>query len=79
MTADIIGMAATLAPLAVAPGEAARLAGLGRTTVYEAIGTGELRSIKIGSRRLIMVEAIRDWLNSNAVDGADAGGGRDDG
>ena len=31
--------------LAVSPGEAARISGLGRTTLYEAIGSGALRSL----------------------------------
>lgn len=48
--------------LAVSPGEAARIAGLGRTTVYEAIGSGALRSLKIGKRRLITIEALTAWL-----------------
>jgi excisionase family DNA binding protein len=39
------------------PGEAARLAGLGRTTIYSALGSGALKSIKIGKRRLITMEA----------------------
>lgn len=54
-----------LPPLAVAPHEAARLAGVGRTTVYAALARGDLASIKIGTRRLILVEAIRDWLDRN--------------
>ena len=49
-------------PLAVSPGEAARLSGLGRTTLYEAIASGALRSLKIGKRRLITVEALKEWL-----------------
>ena len=48
--------------LAVSPSEAARLAGIGRTTLYEAIGSGALRSLKIGKRRLITIEALRQWL-----------------
>lgn len=48
--------------LAVSPGEAARLSGLGRTTLYEAIVSGALRSLKIGRRRLITIEALKDWL-----------------
>jgi hypothetical protein len=31
-------------PLAVSPAEAARLAGLGRTTIYAALGSGALKS-----------------------------------
>jgi len=49
-------------PIAVSPDEAARLAGIGRTTLYAALATGDLPSIKIGTRRLIRVDAIRDWL-----------------
>ena len=53
--------------LAVAPAEAARLAGVGRTTIYEAIGAGALRSVKIGKRRLITIEALRAWLLAHEV------------
>lgn len=53
-------------PIAVSPNEAARLAGVGRTTLYAALATGELKSLKIGTRRLIKVTAIHDWLEQNA-------------
>ena len=49
-------------PIAVSPSEAARLAGVGRTTIYSSISAGELRSIKVGKRRLIAVDALREWL-----------------
>lgn len=55
----------TLHPIAVSPSEAARLSGVGRTTLYAALSSGELKSIKIGTRRLITVEAIREWLKRN--------------
>jgi len=51
--------------LAVSPNEAARLCGIGRTTLYAALSSGELKSVKIGTRRLIMLEALRDWLKRN--------------
>jgi excisionase family DNA binding protein len=54
-------------PLAVSPAEAARLAGLGRTSIYSALGSGALKSLKIGKRRLIAVEALRGWLLSHEV------------
>ena len=53
--------------LAVAPAEAARLTGLGRTTIYEAIGAGALKSVKIGKRRLITIESLRAWLLAHEV------------
>ena len=43
---------------------AAKAAGLGRTKLYEAIARGELPSVKIGKRRLILVEDLRRWLAS---------------
>lgn len=48
--------------LAVSPNEAARLCGIGRTTLYAALSSGELKSVKIGTRRLVMLDALRDWL-----------------
>ena len=51
--------------LAVSPNEAARLCSIGRTTLYAALSSGELKSIKIGTRRLILVEALRAWLKKH--------------
>lgn len=51
-------------PIAVSPNEAARLIGIGRTTLYAALSTGALRSAKIGKRRLITIEAIKEWLDN---------------
>jgi excisionase family DNA binding protein len=48
--------------LAVSVGRATHMSGLGRTKIYEALGAGDLSSIKIGSRRLILVDDLRDWL-----------------
>ena len=49
-------------PIAVSPAEAARMAGIGRTKLYEIMGANELASIKLGSRRLIRVSDIEAWL-----------------
>jgi excisionase family DNA binding protein len=54
-------------PLAVSPAEAARLAGLGRTSICTALESGALKSLKVGKRRLIAVEALRAWLLSHEV------------
>lgn len=62
-TSELISQAAQI--LAVSPNEAARLCSIGRTTLYAALSSGELKSIKIGTRRLINVEALRDWLKRN--------------
>ena len=42
--------------------QAAELAGIGRTKLYHAMGSGELPSLKVGNRRLIRREALAGWL-----------------
>lgn len=49
--------------LAVAPAEAARMLGLGKTKLYELMADNELLSIKIGTRRLIRVRDIESFLS----------------
>lgn len=50
--------------LAVSPSEAARMASISRTKLYELIATNAIASVKFGSRRLIRVSAIEAWLDS---------------
>ena len=59
--------AAGVGVLAVSPAEASRLAGIGRTTIYQAISSGDLKSLKIRARRLVAVEALREWLLKHEV------------
>lgn len=42
--------------------DAMRLLNLSRTVVYELLRTGRLRSIQQGRARLIIADAIRDYL-----------------
>jgi excisionase family DNA binding protein len=42
---------------------AARLLGIGRTTVYDLVNRGELRSTKIGRRTLVAVEDIDTFVD----------------
>ena len=53
-------------PLAVSPDEAALLLGLKRTKVYELLADGTLRSLKVGRRRLIPTDALREFINPPA-------------
>ena len=62
-TPELINEAAQI--LAVSPNEAARLCSIGRTTLYAALSSGDLKSVKIGTRRLITLDALRDWLKRN--------------
>ena len=52
---------------AVSPSRAARLMGLGRTSVYRLIFDEKLKSVKIHGRRLITIEAIRECLKAHEV------------
>ncbi|WP_319825812.1 helix-turn-helix domain-containing protein [Thalassovita sp.] len=62
-TPELINQAAQI--LAVSPNEAARICSIGRTTLYAALSSGELKSIKLGKRRLILIETLREWLRNN--------------
>lgn len=42
--------------------EACRALGIGRTKTYELVMSGHLASVKIGSRRLIAVSTIADYI-----------------
>lgn len=44
--------------------EVAKALSLGRTSIYALINEGRLDTIKIGRRRLIKVESIRDLLEA---------------
>jgi len=54
---------AAMAPLAVSPTDAARLVGIGRTTLFAALKSGDLRSSKVGKRRVVTIEALKEWLS----------------
>lgn len=51
--------------IAISPAEAAKRCGIGRTFLYSALTSGTLKSVKIGSRRLITLQAIHDWLGAH--------------
>lgn len=47
--------------------EAVKASGLGRTFLYERIASGDLKSIKVGGRRLILHSDLVEFLtNSNS-------------
>jgi excisionase family DNA binding protein len=49
---------------AVSIAEAAAMAGLGRTKIYEAISKGRLKARKCGKRTLILRDELRQFLAS---------------
>lgn len=48
--------------LAVPIIEAARRAGVGRSSIYEAVNRGDLKLRKNGRRSLILVDDLRAWV-----------------
>ena len=42
--------------------EAARLLGVGRTTMFELIGRGEVKSVRLGRRRLIARKSLESFV-----------------
>jgi excisionase family DNA binding protein len=54
-------------PLALGIAEVVSRSGLSRSLIYEALKRGELKSLRIGSRRLVMLDDLRCWLESHRV------------
>lgn len=50
--------------LLLTPEQAAERLGVGRSKVYELIGTGELESVKIGRLRRVPVDALTTFVES---------------
>jgi excisionase family DNA binding protein len=52
--------------LAYRVNDAAKVAGLSRSSLYNLIGEGKLRSVLVAGRRLIPADALRDLLRGAA-------------
>ncbi len=50
-------------PLAVGATEAARLLGVSRPTLYQLLNRADFPSFRVGSRVLISVSGLRDWID----------------
>ena len=51
-------------PFAYSIAEAARMIGLGRTSIYAAISAGKLKTRKAGRRTLVEATALQDFLEN---------------
>lgn len=52
-------------PISVRVPDASRMTGLGRSTIYELIASGDIEAAKVGRATVIMVESIRKFLVAN--------------
>jgi len=52
--------------IAVSVNEASEMLGLGRDVTYRLVLGGEIDSFKVGARRLVPVQAIRDFVETNS-------------
>jgi excisionase family DNA binding protein len=51
-------------PIALKINEACSVARVGRTCLYDAIKSGELRALKRGKSTLILADELRRWLET---------------
>lgn len=58
------GVSTYNAPIARGPDDSARVAGCGRTLIFEAIRKGKLKARKRGRKTLILDDDLRAWLAS---------------
>lgn len=57
--------------LTVSPAEAAALLGVSKPTVYQILARADCRAaFKVGTRTLVSVAALREWINAQAGGGA---------
>lgn len=56
----------TTQPLAYSVNDAIRLTSIGRTKLYELIGQGRLKSVRIGGRVLIPADSLRALITGEA-------------
>ena len=66
---EVVMLAERVERMAYTPAELGAALGLSRKAIYRAIGSGELRAARIcnGSRLVIPLDAVRDWIEHNAV------------
>lgn len=58
------------AALALTISQAERIVPVSRATMYRAIKTGQLKSVRLGGRRLITEQQPRDWIANNTDQGS---------
>jgi len=60
---DVSKDSVAMTPLLLTVEQAAVLLGLGRTTTYEIVMRGQLQSVKVGRRRLVVRDDIQRYID----------------
>jgi len=68
MSQNMLGQEPATIRLALSPEQAAAALGVGRTTVYQLIASGRLRSLRVGRRRIVPMAALEAFLVEAAGD-----------
>lgn len=58
-----------MAPLLLPIPDAARVLGIGRTTLYSLLAAQEIDSVTIGGRRLVVADSLRSYVERLTVTG----------
>ena len=56
-------------PLAVGTTDAARLLGISRPTLYQLLNRADFPSFRVGSRVLISVAGLQEWIDRQTKEG----------
>lgn len=64
-------MSGILEPVAISSSKAAELLGVSRPTVYTLMKRADFPAFKVGSRTLVSVEGLRDWVEKQSRGGMD--------
>ena len=51
-----------IAPVTITVSDALKVSSLGRTKFYELLRAGEIKSVRVGTRRLISFESLKRFL-----------------
>jgi hypothetical protein len=54
-------------PVALTIPNAQRMTGIGRTRLYDLMGSGAIDSIKVGKRRLVLVASIHRFVEAQKI------------
>ena len=52
-------------PISVRIPDAIRMIGVGRTTIYQLIASGDLEAAKVGRSTVVFVASVREYLSAN--------------